>query len=271
MRRAVLCLALAVWGGVSVVCGAEEPDAAAREAHRAKMKELAASIRIADAETAEPIELNSEPVLLYTDATRATHESGLWIWGNTGRPAAIMAVEYYPQRPQGPSWLYEIVSFSAGRISAARDPDLNWVAQEAGITLQEIAEADAPAGTPARRLLQMKQLLRRFAASESAVIEGRIELRLMNNALHRYSDPDNRIIDGGVFAFTNGTNPEVFILLEAHQADEGPDVWNYAVGRMTGGAVAVSLDGQEVWTCEPADPPASRESYVNGWITLDPR
>lgn len=271
MRLSFLSLISVLLCNVAVVHAADDPDVEARDAHRLKMKQVADSIQLTDAEDGTPITLLSDPVLLYTDATRATYESSLWIWGDAGRPAAIMAVEYYPNRPKASHWLYEIVSVSDSRIAATRDNELNWVAQQGGVTLKDVPDADAPADGAVPRFRQMKQLLRRFTASESAVIEGRIELRPMASALHRYSDPDAQIIDGAVFAFANGTNPEVFMLLEAHETAEGQPAWKYAVGRMTGGAVAVSIDGQEVWTCDAADPPASRESYVNGWFTLDPQ
>jgi hypothetical protein len=253
------------------IASADEPDTAARDAHRVKMKLVAESIEIADAERGKSgplaaVALAAEPLLLYTDATRATLESGLWICGGRGRPAAIVATEFYPDHPQGPTWLFEIASVSDRRISARRGTDLDWTARTPGLSLQEWPSAGVPAERAARRLSQMKQLLRRFTARESAVIEGEIELRPLPNALHRYEDPDSTLIDGAIFAFANGTNPEVFVLLEAHAVEGGPSVWKYALVQMTGGAVSVSLDGAKVWNCEPADPPAARDSYVNGWL-----
>jgi hypothetical protein len=266
MRSTYLTIVATVLFCGAGVAMADEPDTAARDAHRAKMKQVAESIQIADAESRTPVPLAAEPLLLYTDATRATFESGLWIFGDHGRPAAIVATEFYPDHPKGPTWLYEIASVSDHRISAKRDTGLDWLARTPGLSLQELPNAGVPAERAARRLSQMKQLLRRFTARESAVIEGEIELRPLTNALHRYEDPGSTLIDGAIFAFANGTNPEVFVVLEAHAANGGPSVWKYALVQMTGGAVTVSLDGTEVWKCEPADPPAARDSYVNGWL-----
>jgi hypothetical protein len=251
------------------VATADEPDPAARDAHRAKMRQVAESIQIADAESAKSVPLAPEPLLLYTDATRATVESGLWIFGGVGRPTAIMATEFYPDHARGPMWLYEIASVSDRRISARRGTGLDWSARTPGLSLRELPDAGVPAERPARRLSQMKQLLRRFTARESAVIEGQLELRPLTNALHRYEDPDPGLIDGAIFAFANGTNPEVFVVLEAHVIEGGPNVWKYSLVQMTGGAVSVSLDGTKVWDCEPADPPAARDRYVNGWLAME--
>lgn len=246
-----------------------EPESTSRDAHRAQLRQIAESFRITTPESDRTLPLSEEPILLYTDATRNTHESALWAWGETGRPAAIMAIEYYPDRPVGSHWLYEIVSVSADRISVRRASAPDWQAQRPGLALEELPQAGVPADTATRRYLQMKQLLRRFTAHEGAVIEGRIELRVMANALRRYSDPDAQVIDGAVFAFANGTNPEVFVLLEAHAREAGPDVWMYSLAQMTGGAVTVSIDGKETWTCDAADPPARRDSYFNGWLPAE--
>lgn len=254
--------------GTAVLLG-DDPEAMRRDAHRAQLRQIAESFRITSPESDRVLPLSDEPILLYTDATRNTHESALWAWGETGRPAAIMAIEYYPDRPVGSHWLYEIVSVSADRITVGRESAPDWQAQRPGLALEELPQAGVPADAATRRYLQMKQLLRRFTAHEGAVIEGRIELRLMANALRRYSDPDAQVIDGAVFAFANGTNPEVFVLLEAHAREDGSSVWMYSLAQMTGGAVTVSIDGKEAWTCDAADPPASRDSYWNGWLATE--
>ena len=254
----VLCCAAVLRG--------EDPEETRRDAHRAQLRQIAESIRITAQGSDRALPLSDDAILLYADATRNTHESAVWAWGETGRPVAMMAIEHYPDRPAGSRWLYEIVSVSADLITVGRAAAPDWRAQQPGLSLEVLPQAGVPADGATRRYLQMKQLLRRFTAHEGAVIEGRIELRLMANALRRYSDPDAHVIDGAVFAFANGTNPEVFVLLEAHAREEGPDVWMYSLAQMTGGAVTVSIDGTEAWTCEPADPPASRDNYVNGWL-----
>ncbi len=80
------------------------------------------------------------------------------------------------------------------------------------------------------------------------------------------------MIDGAVFAFANGTNPEVLLLLEA-QRDPATKAatWIYGFAQMTGAEVYASLDDHEVWSQPNADPPASRDSYVNGWLKDDER
>jgi hypothetical protein len=114
----------------------------------------------------------------------------------------------------------------------------------------------------------MRAIRARFSAYEEAVIEGRIQLRPLTSPLYRYADVKNGIVDGAIFSFANGTNPEVFLLLEAHDVD-GAMTWLYGLAQMTGGAVTATLDGRDAWKCAAADPPAIRESYFNGWLAPD--
>ncbi len=248
------------------VAGAEEPANADRDAHRLKMKLVAETFEISATENDPPTKCVAEPLLRYADPTRRLHESALWLWGAKGRPVAVMATEYYPKQPKGTPWLFEIVSLSDQRIRAQHTAELNWRADQPGVSFKDVPEAGVPADQPTRRLSQMKQLLRRFAAHETAVIEGRVELRPLANPLHRYEDPRAQLVDGAIFAFANGTNPEVFVLLEAHAPPNSPRVWRYSLAQMTGGALSVSIDGKDVWSCTEADPPAVRGSYVNGWL-----
>lgn len=240
-----------------------------REEHLGQMREVAASIRLfAKREQADSeVKLIEKPILKYSDDTRLLHESSLWIWSSGGRPSAVLAVEYYPKDKRGPRWLYEIASLSTERITAEHKSDLKWTAKEPGMKLSAIERTEAPAEKATRRLAQMKAIQRRFTAHEKAAIGGRIELRPLSSPLYRYSQEDAGILDGSIFAFANGTNPEVLLVLEAQSEQAGASLWHYSLFQMTGAAVSVELDGKEVWQRDEADPPAVRDSYVNGWIS----
>jgi hypothetical protein len=258
---------------LSVTCGqeAERPADAERAAHLARMKALASSVDVF-AEPGKPdskAKLLSEAVLRYSDNTRQNNEASLWIWGTAGRPSAIMAIEFYPNQRLGPRWLYEIASLSTGRICAERGADLKWTAKEPGLKLQPIVNAELPASQPNRRLAQMKSMRDRFSAYERATVEGRIELRPLTSPLHRYSDSALGVVDGAIFSFANGTNPEVLLVLEATESDDKAG-WNYGFVQLTGEAVKGQLDGKEVWEQGPANPPAVRDSYINGWLPSEP-
>jgi hypothetical protein len=60
------------------------------------------------------------------------------------------------------------------------------------------------------------------------------------------------VLDGALFAFVVGTDPEVWLALEARgSADEGD--WHFALARMNADALAVELDGRQVWEAPAID------------------
>jgi hypothetical protein len=134
---------------------------------------------------------------------------------------------------------------------------------------QTLTDAEPPADKAARRLTQMNTAARRFTVHTLATVDGRVELRQLSRPLLRYSDAEAEIIDGAVFSFAYGTNPEVLLVLEAQTRRDAPATWHYAFAQMTGAAIVANLDGKEVWQQGEADPPAVRNSYVNGWIAKD--
>jgi hypothetical protein len=100
----------------------------------------------------------------------------------------------------------------------------------------------------------MKSLASRFATTLtglSADGSDREELRLLPTPVYRYkldaSDPD--LQDGAVFAFVQGTDPEVLMLLELVPSDEGPQ-WQYAFARATAGGLEARLGNMVVWEAE---------------------
>ena len=251
---------------------AEEPQKSTdeqRAEHQTRLFEVATSIRLlADPERDDSaVKLVAEPVLRYTDNTRQIDGSSLWVWSGGGRPTAIVAVEYYPNDRRGPRWLFEIASLSTERIAAIREPELNFTAKEPGLKFQPLADAEPPADKAPRRLTQINAAARRFTVHTYATVDGRVELRQLSRPLLRYADEKADIIDGAVISFAYGTNPEVLLVLEAQKRADGPAAWHYAFVQMTGAAIIANLDGKEIWQQGEADPPAVRNSYVNGWLT----
>jgi hypothetical protein len=266
-----LWLGLGLLGLAMIPVVADEPTDISEEQRAellSQMKNMATSIHLlADAELADSeVKLVEVPILRYNDSTRDAQQSLLWIWSDGGRPSAVLALNYYPNYLDGTSLLYEIASLSTKRVSVQRESNLKWTAKSPGLDLREIPNTRPPASKAPQRLAQMRELRSRFTANESAVIEGRIELRALSAPLHRYSDTEAGVIDGAIFSFANGTNPEVLLVLESHSHTDADPTWHYSLVQMTGDAVSVELDEKEIWDCKVASPPAVRDSYINGWI-----
>ena len=93
----------------------------------------------------------------------------------------------------------------------------------------------------------MRTLARRFSAelvdTRGGDEVGR-ELRLLNQPAHRYACPSAKVLDGGLFAFVEGTDPEAWVILEAIETEAGPK-WQFAVVRMNSDALQIK-DGDQV-------------------------
>jgi hypothetical protein len=111
------------------------------------------------------------------------------------------------------------------------------------------------------RLRQMKAIVERFKATMTGWKgdnSDREELRLLPRPLYRYELKEAKesipnLVDGALFAFVMGTDPEVVMVLEA----VGPTdqaVWQYAFARATSGGLEAKLDGRVVWTAEKFPP-----------------
>lgn len=262
-----IVLALAMLSGASF--GDETSDDDYRAAQLKRMKGIADQfeIEVSSESKSAKAQVMPKPLLRYNDSTRRLDESTLWLWVERQRPIAFMAIEFYPQRRDSQRWLFEIVSLADSKIEVARGDGWMWRAKQPGIVRRPLPGDMQPADKPALRLTQARQIRQRFAAHEKANIGGRIELRPLTNPMYRYADEESGVIDGAVFAFANGTNPEVLLLLEAqHNSTTKSTIWAYGFAQMTGAEVYASLDDQEVWSRPNADPPASRDSYVNGWL-----
>jgi hypothetical protein len=132
-----------------------------------------------------------------------------------------------------------------------------WSPETPGVEFKDIPGAPAPADTPAARLRQMKVLADRFKVTMTgwrADRSDREELRLLPKPLYRdelsEAPRQNRgWIDGGVFAFVQGTDPEAILMLEAVR-QTGRPAWQYAFARATAAGLEARLDNTVVWAVE---------------------
>jgi hypothetical protein len=193
--------------------------------------------------------LHPEALLRWNNPVGGVSDGVIVMWRNGSRPAILAQVF---QIRDG-TWLHECQSVAQHGFSMRRrDGSIIWEPKTAGVKFTNVADASEPASTKVARLTQMRALARQFSASDDFRIDARDadttrhELRLMPKPLYRYDDPATGVLDAAVFAFAHGTDPEVFLLLEA-RSDKGEMTWHYALAPMTCWSVRVSHRGMEVW------------------------
>jgi hypothetical protein len=207
-------------------------------------------------ESTEKAELRAEPLLRWSNPTAGSVHGEVFLWTDHKRPAAIASIYrwYHPFK----DCTFEVVSTSTLPV-AGREGNKNlWEAKESGIQWKPLEGAPPPAKSGTSRLNQMRQLARRFSArlvdkrtGDEAVDR---ELRLLNQPVYRYESPEAEVIDGGLFALVETTDPEVWVLLEAIEHNE-KTIWQYGLARMNADACEVRLDDKPVEAWEKIHEP----------------
>lgn len=197
-------------------------------------------IRIVDQSQALRCE---EPVLRFNDNVSGVVDAVQFVWTINGRPEASASFWY---RKDGLK-AHEFISLSRNSIEATRDDSVAWESTNAGLSFKAVAGAPVPAIAKAARLTQMRQISRRCEAAENTK-SGELNLRLMSQPIVRYEPQAKEILDGAIFSFSKGTNPEVLLVVEAIVDDKGNKRFEYAPARMTSRACWLLIDGHKVWS-----------------------
>lgn len=192
-----------------------------------------------------PKQVGGKPIFKYSDPARGYVAAAVWKLGDEGRPLALLATELNPKQYGRPVISYEYISLTKIPFSLKSD-DIRWSPSNTLYEFKPIPGAPAPEKTAPWRLIQIRDIAKRFASSE--VVDGeKCELRLLPAPVDRYTPSTTDRADGAIFFFTFGTNPEVVLLIESDGSK-----WTYAAGRMTGAQVVVlTLDGDVAWEGAP--------------------
>lgn len=184
-------------------------------------------------------------ILRWPNNARGTPDGASVVWIANGRPEAIAGIFPY----EG-DFFHGFDSLSRGLIVAIRDGRLAWYPEKPGLNFQTIPGSPEPAQTRAKRLRQMKALAQQFRSTllgwEDDDSE-REELRLLPSPIYRYeiAKPD-RVLDGGLFAFVSGTDPEAALVIEAFDGEDHWE-WQYALVRQTSGKLEARFQEKVVW------------------------
>ncbi len=130
--------------------------------------------------------------------------------------------------------------------------------------MKPVPGATSPSESPVTRLRQMRALAREFTV-EAKTTADRSEvpkqLRPMTRPMFRYKSTDPIILDGALFAFVRGTDPELLLLIEARRTNSGA-VWQFAPARMNSVQFRLLHKSREVWSVPQIAPP---------WINVQDR
>jgi hypothetical protein len=226
----------------------------------AKTEAAAYSIRLEGSD--RPLRLQPEPVLKWSNPVMGTVYGDVFIWIADGRPEAVASIyRFYSGVPHRDN---EFHSLALSKLSAERDGRTVWTPSRPGLVLKPIHGAAAPADSAPARLRQMRSLAEEFTGRQTTRAGVDHDMRLLAQPIYRYENTKGDLIDGGLFAFVQGTDPEVFLLIEARRPRGGAPEWRFGATRMHGIYLRLNRGGREVWSA-PEIPPSqvydSREPY----------
>ena len=184
------------------------------------------------------------PVLRFDDTVTLSQHGSVYLWTDSrSRPLAIAS--FYFQADGARVDEFQSLS-TVDSLRAEYEGQIVWNPKAIGIEFQSLEDEHEVPSAKERRLGVMRTIARRFTASVMDRRAGRLELRLLPQPLYRYGDEEKDVVDGALFSYAKGTNPEVLLVLEARA--EGPvRKWRYALARMSARGCNATLDGTEIW------------------------
>lgn len=236
-----------------------EENKAQRESRLVAMRAQARMIaveRVADGRR-QPVSMREEPVFRYSDQPRGFVDATLWCWGTKGRPVALSKVEAAVGRGGVRYWQFCAASLADGPIALHTGNQVRLAPNRAGVSLQPLENAPLPSERAPGRLRQMKDLVARFAGTIH--VDGdaskKQEMRRLATPIHRYSDDEASLRDGVIFGLTtNGTNPDMLIVIELREPKGEAPRWEYGIVKLTYAEVHIRLDRAEVYSSPLSEP-----------------
>jgi hypothetical protein len=271
-----------IWGVLQAGApcrGDDEADKVEREKQSKRRLEFMQSViddlkvSSSEIESDSALKLGKSPLLRYNDPTRGLGDrskglmdAGVWRLGESGRPTALVTLEIYRVQADRAILSYEFASLVPSRFAIVSPRGPTWRPTRTDLKMVRLPDVPRPADSPKARLVQMRQLLRRFSVHETLDTGDKVECRLLPQPIDRYADEKAGISDGAIFVFANGTNPELAVLLECNADD-----WTYGVVRLSSAALFAELDGQQFYEAPQSfgQPPSAPYLGTTHQITLD--
>ena len=254
--RCSLVFAVCLWAVASIAKGEDAPsgpEAEAAKKFQAYARETAAAYDArAESENGRKLALRGEPILRWSNPLGGRKAHGeVFLWTDAGRPAAVLSMYEYT----GPDGVvhehHEFCSLAIAGLHFASPRPLVWAPKEAGLELKPLSDAPPPAMSARQRLTQMRELAAGFSAEKTTRQSETRDLRLLSQPVYRHEglDKDVNVLDGALFAFVEATDPEIFLLLEAHHAG-GKAAWHFAAARMNSIRLQISRGETPAWEAD---------------------
>ena len=196
----------------------------------------------------ETLEFHSNSLLHWSNPVIGVIYGNVFVWTKNGRPEVIGSIlQWYEPHKHS---THEFHSLSNERVVGLHDGRQVWATQQPGLTWAKVPNAPVVGESKLVRQRQLRAIARQFQISSVDKEDAPYNLRLLSQPLFRYGDAKSKVLDGALFSFVQGTDPEVILLIEAEKNEEGTLEWRFALSRMAALEFSAELQGREVWRVE---------------------
>lgn len=195
----------------------------------------------------KPLDLVREPRLKWSNPSASDIQGNVFVWTRDGRPLVVGSfMKWFSSRS---AMQHEFHSLAGEPLRAKFHGTPVWATVEPGVKFADIPGAAAPAAGEAQRGLQLRKLAKEFSGiAHYRGAPDDTELRLLPQPIHSYAAPKHGVLSGGLFTFVRGTDPELFLLVEARRKDGATAKWQFAAARMTNMAeLRLRHKDKQVW------------------------
>ena len=195
------------------------------------------------------MKLEPESILRWSNPVSGTVHGEVFVWTHNGCPQVVASIYHYysPRRYLAT----EFHSLARTQLSATYKSQPVWSASSAGIAFKKIPGALVPANMASTRLRHMRAMARSFIVEFTNPKDEKERLRLLPQPSFRYKSTDPDVLDGSLFIFAQGTNPEAILIIEARRI-KGDYLWQFALARQTGYRLDAFYKDRHVWSVPTA-------------------
>jgi hypothetical protein len=179
------------------------------------------------------------------NSERQQDRGALYVWEQQGKPVVLGSIFTFEYDSQV-LCRHEMISLADGPLTATLDSIVVWNPLQSGMDWRPIEQPATAATSANRRLIEMRSIARQFSGELKIPNAQPSKLTLLPQPLHRYQAPEQGVIDGAIFSFAVGTDPEILLVIEANDRD-GKSGYRYSPVRAHYHELELAKDGVNVW------------------------
>jgi hypothetical protein len=198
--------------------------------------------------SAAQLKFHPVSILRWSNPVAGEVYGNVYLWtDDEERPQVIGSIfQWFSPMTHGS---HEFQSLSLAPVKGQRDGSTVWVSNQAGIEWKPAPDHPAVGNSQPVRLRQARAIARQFQVLKTDREMVTRNLRLLAQPIYHYGSEGAAVRDGYLFVFVQGTDPEVFLLLEPKRVGQSWE-WRFALARMNSVQFVAKFQNQEVWRTE---------------------